>query len=182
MRQRIRRQLISTKFKLNKKLCKLFIDPWYTYEKGFWVWNVGFAIGKSNRQLNDWYNQRRNKRANAIRKKMSGPGDYRSFYQAWRRILKLRWQMPPGDSLMIDCTGAYPEQQYKVYKFLTDSKYRQHPDWHWREELKQIYWTRPPSRLNPAWKKGIIIPKLPKDLYAPVTSENYLDSFYVSLK
>ena len=61
MTYRLRRQLISTKFKINKSLCKLFIEPWAEYQKGFWVWNVGFAVGKSERQLNDWYRRRKNK-------------------------------------------------------------------------------------------------------------------------
>ena len=72
MTYRVRRKLISTTFKINSTLCKLFIEPWGISQKNFWVWNVGFVIGKSNRQLNDWYTERRNKRARSITEKVTG--------------------------------------------------------------------------------------------------------------
>ena len=53
-------------------MCKVIISPWCKLENGFWAWNVGFAVGKSNRQINDWYNMRKNKRARSLRKKFTG--------------------------------------------------------------------------------------------------------------
>ena len=47
-------------------MCKVIIDPWCKLDNGFWAWNVGFAVGKSNRQINDWYHKRKNKRARSL--------------------------------------------------------------------------------------------------------------------
>jgi len=66
MTYRVRRKLISSKFKINNQLCKVFLEPWYEQTNGFWGWNVGFAVGKSNRQLNDWYHGRKNKRRRSL--------------------------------------------------------------------------------------------------------------------
>ena len=35
----------------------------------FWMWHIGFAVGKSTRQVNDWYYMKQNKRARAVRNK-----------------------------------------------------------------------------------------------------------------
>ena len=86
MTYRLRRQLISTKFKINKSLCKLFIEPWAEYQRGFWVWNVGFAVGKSERQLNDWYRRRNNKRRRSLEKRMTGIDGFKPISQGWKNI------------------------------------------------------------------------------------------------
>ena len=49
-----RRKFTTYKFFVEGQICKIFFQPQKEFEKGFWSWNVGFAIGNSNRQLNDW--------------------------------------------------------------------------------------------------------------------------------
>ena len=72
MSKRIRRKSISNTFKIKGHLCKVILSPWCKLDTGFWAWNVAFAVGKSNRQINDWYNKRNNKRARSLDKKLTG--------------------------------------------------------------------------------------------------------------
>jgi hypothetical protein len=55
MSKRIRRKSISNTFKIKGRVCKVILKPLSELDNGFWVWNVGFAVGKSNRQINDWF-------------------------------------------------------------------------------------------------------------------------------
>ena len=180
MTYHVRRKLISTTFRINTSLCKLFIEPWGPYEKNFWVWNVGFAVGKSNRQLNDWYRRRKNKRRRSLEQRMTGFEGYKPISQGWKNILRLRWQVPPGDVIMLDCTGGESERQFKMYKHMTNTRNRQHLEWTFDEDKREFYWTRPPYPTDPVWKEGLIIPQIPKDIYKPLSEKSYSDSFYIS--
>ena len=72
MKKSNRRQFTTSTFFVEGQRCKIFFQPLSEFKKGFWIWNVGFAIGKSNRQLNDWYWKRKNKRSRSIRNRMVG--------------------------------------------------------------------------------------------------------------
>ena len=66
MSYRVRRKFTSSTFQVGDHLCKIFLQPVHEYRSGFWLWNTGFAIGKSQRQLNDWYWRRENKRRRSL--------------------------------------------------------------------------------------------------------------------
>ena len=70
MNYRVRRKFTSSKFYVDGQLCKIFLEPMTEFRPGFYLWNTGFAIGKSNRQLNDWYWKRKNKRARSLMNKI----------------------------------------------------------------------------------------------------------------
>ena len=72
MTYRIRRKFTSSTFEVDGQLCKVVLDPKWRNVHGGTAWNVGFAIGKSRRQLNDWYVERKNKRARSVKKHMNG--------------------------------------------------------------------------------------------------------------
>ena len=55
MSYRVRRKFTSSKFIVDGQLCKIFLGPMSIYKGSNYLWSVGFAIGKSNRQLNDWF-------------------------------------------------------------------------------------------------------------------------------
>ena len=173
MTYRVRRKLISTTFKINSTLCKLFIEPWGISQKNFWVWNVGFVIGKSNRQLNDWYTERRNKRARSITEKVTGKEGVTTITQGWKRVLKYRWLIPPGDTICLDCTSGDPDKQFRAWSFLK----RHHHDWDVDEVKKEFYWTRPPYPRDPVWDTSIIIPRIPKDPLGSISDQDYFDCF-----
>ena len=118
----------------------MILDPWCKLDSGFWLWNVGFAVGKSNRQINDWYHKRKNKRARSLNKKFTGDVGLRAISEGWRTVLKLRWNIEPGDSIMFNCSSGKPEQEFRTIKYWR----RYHCDWLYDEDKLEFYWTRPP--------------------------------------
>ena len=178
MTHRVRRKLISTKFKINSTLCKIFFEPWMEYLPGFWAWNVGFAVGKGNRQINDWYKKRKNKRYRSLNNKLTGLEGFKTISLGFKTVLDMRWRIPPGDSIILDCTSGDPERQFKTWKHW----HRHHPEWTIDEVKKEFYWTRPPYPDDPIWKEGTIIPKIPENRYASVKGDPYFDCFDISLR
>jgi hypothetical protein len=173
MSKRIRRKSISNTFKIKGRVCKVILKPLSELDNGFWVWNVGFAVGKSNRQINDWYNKRNNKRARSLHNKFTNDIGLRAIAQGWRRVLKLRWSIEPGDSIILDCRSGKPEQQFKVYQYWK----RYHCDWLYDKEKLEFYWTRPPYPDDTIWKKGEIIGVTPKKPLEPIHPGAYFDCF-----
>ena len=125
MKKSNRRQFTTSTFFVEGQRCKIFFQPLSEFKKGFWIWNVGFAIGKSNRQLNDWYWKRKNKRSRSIRNKMVGKSGLKTIKKGFEEVLKLRWIVEPGDVIFLDCTSGDPERQFKAWS----RWHRYHPEW-----------------------------------------------------
>ena len=172
--KRSRRKSISNTFKIKGHLCKVILDPWSKLDNGFWAWNIGFAVGKSNRQINDWYHKRKNKRARSLDKQFTGRAGLKAIAEGWKIVLKLRWNIEPGDSITFDCTSGKPEQQFRVFQYWR----RYHCDWLYDEKKLEFYWTRPPYPDDNIWKQnGIIIPKIPSNVLEPIEPDKYFDCF-----
>ena len=81
-----RRKFTTYKFFVEGQICKIFFQPQKEFEKGFWSWNVGFAVGNSNRQLNDWYWKRKNKRSRSVHRQMTGKVGLKGVTKFYRNI------------------------------------------------------------------------------------------------
>ncbi len=139
MNYRPRRRRLTSTIRVGKHICKVFIDPWQWVSDGTVVWKVGFAVGRSRRQINDWYYIRRNRRSRSLHKRMTGTEGFATIPRGFYEVLRLRWQIPAGDTIFIDCTSANPDKQYKTF-----SRWRRwHPDWYVSSDLKEFYWTKP---------------------------------------
>ena len=114
MKNNRRRKFTTYKFFVEGQICKVFFQPQKEFKKGFWIWNVGFAVGKSNRQLNDWYREKKNKRAKKLRRKLTGKSGIKPLSIAFRKMMELRWIMEPGDALVIKCHSLEPEKEFKA--------------------------------------------------------------------
>ena len=178
MSYRVRRKFTSYKFCVNGQICKFFLEPIKEYLPGFYFWNVGFAIGKSNRQLNDWYRERKNKRATKIRRRLTGKSGIKPLSIAYRKMMEMRWILEPGDALVIKCRSSDPEKEFKA---LLRWK-RKYPDWKVNERDKEIMWYRPPYPHEDIYDSYNIIKKIPKDPFLVVEGSNYLLCFDYSLK
>ena len=178
MTYRTRRKFISSKFRINNQLCKIFLEPWYLQENGFWAWNVGFAVGYSNRQLNDWYNNRKNKRRNSLHKRLTGCQGIKTILLAFNGILKLRWHIPPGDAIVIGCTSNDPKKQFRVYNYF----FRNRPEWVIDSTKLNVYWIRPPYPSDKVWELGKIIPRIPSHPLNSTHSDLYYQCFDVQIK
>lgn len=178
MTYRVCRKFISSTFRVDGQLCKIFLDPMREYKPGFWVWNVGFAIGKSRRQLNDWYWQRRNKRRRSLTMHLTGRSGMKAIRRGFEEVLRLRWHIEPGDCLVLDCTSGDPERQFHAWS----RWHRYHPEWTINYEQREFFWHRPPYLDDPIREHYSIIGVVPADPLANTHQERYFDSFYIRPK
>ena len=173
MSYRVCRHTTSSTFKVNGQVCKVFLEPVNQYQPGYWVWNLGFAIGKSKRQLNDWYYKKQNKRRRSIDQRFTGQSNMKAFALGVRTMLKLRWTIQPGDVLMIDCTSKDPEKQFRAYWYWL----KKHPEWVVDFEKKEIFWYRPPYYNDPIRQNFLIYPVIPDNSTANTAEQRYYDCF-----
>ena len=139
MTYRPRRRMLTSTIKVGKNVCKVFIIPCHKLSNGSVVWKVGFGVGRSRRHINDWYNVKQNRRQRSLHRQMTGTEGFKTIPRGFNEVLRLRWLIPAGDTVFIDCTSADPEKQWKTF-----SRWRRwHPDWFVNEHLKEFYWTRP---------------------------------------
>jgi len=115
MSYRVCRKFTSSTFQVEEQLCKIFLDPMVEYQPGYYIWNVGFAIGKSQRQLNDWYWKRKNKRARSLNNQLVGRSGLKAIRRGFEEVLRLRWCIEPGDGIVLDCTSGDPERQFHAW-------------------------------------------------------------------
>ena len=139
MTYRPRRRTLTSTIIVGKHICKVFLQPWqYSASSGV-LWRVGFAVGKSRRQINDWYHGRRNRRRRSLHRIMTGTEGFKTIPRGFNEVLRLRWLIPAGDTIFIDCTSADPDKQWRTF-----SRWRRwHPDWYVSTNLREFYWTKP---------------------------------------
>ena len=120
-----RRKFTTYKFFVEGQVGKVFLRPQKKWKDGFWLWHIGFAVGKSTRQVNDWYYLKQNKRAKAVRNRITGKAGIKTVIEAIKGIMTVRWSLHPGDVLYCDCTSSEPDKQFKAMSWLI----RKHPEW-----------------------------------------------------
>lgn len=178
MSYRVRRKFTSSKFFVDGQLCKVFLEPLHEFAPGHWLWNVGFAIGKSPRQLNDWYHRRKNKRRRSVDRKFHGRSGIKALNKGFAEVRRLRWNLAPGDCLVIDCTSGAPAKQYKVFDWLR----RNHPDFAADPDAKEFYWHRPPFVTDHVWKYLNVVGVTPPKPLENTGGLRYYDCFQVRLQ
>tara|TARA_R100000406_G_scaffold5004_1_gene3420 strand:- start:416 stop:985 length:570 start_codon:yes stop_codon:yes gene_type:complete len=173
MKNNRRRKFTTYKFFVEGQICKIFISRRHEFEKGFWAWHVGFAVGKSVRQINDWYSGKRNKRARSLLNKITGKSGIKTYTKAFRHVLKLRWLIEPGDTLYFDCTSSKSDKQ-----FIAGLRWhKRHPEWTIDYENKIFFWHRPPYSNDDIWEDNIIIGKIPANPLLNTENNQYYECF-----
>lgn len=111
--------------KKNVKLCTKYLPDGQILKvrlfarfrgEDFTLWNISCAVSKSHRQLNDWENKRKNKRARELSRKMTGsigPGVFAHVMRITRQFYK---ELSPGDSITFKCESCVLDKQYRVFK------------------------------------------------------------------
>jgi hypothetical protein len=178
MTHRVRRKFTSSAFVVDDQLCKIFLEPLHEYRPGFFVWNVGFAIGKSRRQLNDWYWKRKNKRRRSLERQIVGRSGMKAIRRGVEEVLRLRWNIEPGDCLLVDCTSGDPDRQFHAWS----RWHRYHSEWVIDYQKKEFIWYRPPYADDPIRDQFVIVPHKPVDVLANTAEARYFDCFRVRLK
>ena len=178
MTYRVRRHTTSQTFKVNGQLCKVFLEPCNEYLPGFWAWNVGFAIGKSKRQINDWYWKRKNKRWRSLNNQLTGRNGIKAIKEGFNAVLRMRWNIEPGDCIMLDCTSKEPDKQFKAWL----RWHKKHPEWLVDFVDRKFYWYRPPYSTDEIWNQFKIEKVTPEDPLANTLDLRYFDSFRIHPK
>jgi len=178
MSYRVCRHLTSSTFKVNDQLCKVFLEPMVEHAPGYWLWNVGFAVGKSKRQLNDWYWKRRNKRRRSLDRQLIGISGMKTIARGFKEVLKLRWAIHPGDAIVLDCTSGDPERQFHAWS----RWHKHHPEWMINYERREFFWHRPPYYNDPIRQQFRIRPVIPADPLANTADNRYYDCFRIEPK
>ena len=173
MTYRVKRKLISTTFKVENQICRVVLEPLREHRPGFWVWNVGFAVGSSKRQLRDWYWRRRNRRRRTLHTQLTGKSGMRTIRRGFEEVLRLRWHIPPGDCLVLDCTSADPERQFHAWS----RWHRHHPEWVIDYERKEFTWYRPPYPDDQVWQYFQVVGQTPVDPLANTAEQAYFSGF-----
>lgn len=139
------------------------------------MWQVHVAVSKSKRQLNDWYKEKKNKRCNNLKSHLTGKSGIKILTTSVNSILKLRWNLEPGDCLYIDCQSCKADKQFRTYYYWV----KNHPDCCIDTEKKRVWWHRPPYVGDALYEMGRIIPVVPEDRAAPLVGEQYFECFRV---
>ena len=178
MSYRVCRKFISTTFRVEGQLAKIFLEPIYEHRPGFWTWNVGFAVGKSRRQLNDWYWKRKNRRRRTLHTQLTGKSGMKTIRRGFEEVLRLRWHVQPGDCIVLDCTSADPERQFHAWS----RWHRRHPEWVIDYDKKEFIWYRPPYPDDQVWDYCQVVGRQPADLLANTAGDAYFSAFSLRLK
>ena len=175
MSYRTRRKFTSSTFEVGDHLCKVFLEPKTEYRPGFWLWNTGFAVGKSQRQLNDWYWRRKNKRTRSLNETFNGKVGIKAIRRGFMEVLRLRWALAPGDVLVIDSTSGDPVKQFSAFSWWR----RYHPEWTVNEDTLEFFWHRPPYSNDEVWKDFTIEGITPPQVLENTAGPRYFDCFLV---
>lgn len=173
MTYRVCRKRSTTTFKVNDQYCKLFLIPLHPSGTDHWVWKFGFAVSKSKRQLNDWFNEKKNQRSRLLHQQITGKSGVIPIVRGFQNVLTMRWNLQPGDALFIDCTSVEADKQFSAFSRWL----RYHPDWLVDPINKMFWWHRPPYAGDPLYELGEITPMVPADPLAPLVGEQYFQSF-----
>ena len=126
----------------------LCVKPWVyvqnTEEKiNTCVWLVCFAVSKSKRQLNDWLNQRKNKRSRTLSKKMTGKSGPGPLMWAFKNLKHIEEYIPNWDSLWFWFDAVEKDKQRRVYlKWF--ARYG-NPTWEYLTDKDAFYFFKNPA-------------------------------------
>lgn len=101
-------------FKPENTYIKLRLVKWgRLQDQTFWLLSLG--ISKSKRQLNDWLNKRKNKRAKKLSVQLIGNSGLLPQLIAVRHLRVWTEKLPPGDCIFFLCESKEKLKQFKVY-------------------------------------------------------------------
>lgn len=114
-RTRSKKKKIKTLILPDGFLCRIRLIPWIPVE-GHYIWLASLAIGKSNRQINDWMNKRKNKRAKLLAQKMTGKAGPLAQSFAVNQLRRWVDEHPEGDSITFRCESVEAQKQFRIWK------------------------------------------------------------------
>jgi hypothetical protein len=115
---------------------KMRLSPWLHTEKGC-VWLASLAAAKSNRQMNDWINRRKNSRVRLLDMSLTGKIGIRLQMMAMRQVRQWVKELPVGHSIAMCCESALPDKQFRAWKKWFER--REDKGWEINSEYKSFF-------------------------------------------
>ena len=118
---------------------KVRLTPWVRTQNGC-VWLASMAASRSNRQVNDWLNRRKNHRVRRMDMNLTGKHGNQLQALAVRFTRQMEILIPQGDSVFFICESAKPDKQFRVWKkwFLK----HENNQWEFDEKNKGFFFYR----------------------------------------
>ena len=136
----MRYKVKSFYFKPENKYIKLRLVKWGKRQNTtFWLLSLG--ISKSKRQLNDWLNKRKNKRAKKLSAQLTGNSGLLPQLMAVRHLRVWTEELKPGDFIFFHCESKENIKQFKVYSRWF--KQREKNDWYTDSKNFLFYYFKP---------------------------------------
>jgi len=127
-------------FKPENTYIKLRLIKWgRLQEQTFWL--LSLAISKSKRQLNDWLNKRKNKRAKKLSTQLIGNSGLLPQLMAVRHLRVWTEELHSGDCIFFLCESKEKFKQFKVYSRWF--KQRENNGWHTDPAKLLFYYVKP---------------------------------------
>jgi len=125
--------------RIGKHILKVRLFPWMYTSDGC-VWLASMAISKSNRQLNDWTAQKKNKRVRSLNSSMTGRYGMGPQLKAIHKVREWMKEIPIGDSITLRCEAVLDDKQFKIWKkwFLKNES----KEWTFSEKHKAFFFYR----------------------------------------
>lgn len=102
-------------YKFDNFIVKARLIPWY--RKGRQVsWLFSFGCGKTARQVNDWLDIRKNKRARSLKNNMTGKKGLIPHVFAIKALKQWQKEISQGDSIIFMCESIKRNKQFKIYR------------------------------------------------------------------
>ena len=122
--------------KINNYILKTKLTP-DIKNKNNTLWLFSFAIGKSTHQINDWLNQRKNKRATKLTIALTGKSSIAPQIFALRQLRQYINELKQGDIIFFRCESKENIKQFNVWK----KWFTKHEDIRWEisEEHKSFF-------------------------------------------
>jgi len=126
--------------RIGNYILKVRLSPWMFLGKDGVIWLASLAIGKSNRQINDWMNRKTNKRRYLMDISLTGRFASKTQAIAIRQVREWMREIPIGDSITLRCESALSDKQFRVWK----KWFEKHEDSNWtvNEKYKSFFFYR----------------------------------------
>lgn len=96
-------------------IIKLRLIPWIKTKQGT-IWLASVAAGKSNRQINDWFNRKtKRKSVRQLDVHLTSLLGYGGHSLVMQQVRKWCDELLPGDMLAFRCESAEPKKQFRVW-------------------------------------------------------------------
>lgn len=125
----------------NKEWAVFIVKPWVKVGPTV-VWLICIAVSKSKRQLNDWLNQRKNRRVYSLSRNMTGKSGAQPLYWAFRQMFIAEDLIPVMDGIWFWFDAVEKDKQRRVY-MKAFSKYA-NPHWQYLKQPDAFYFFKSP--------------------------------------